>query len=990
MVQFLLAILLPSYNREEPMMKLISIIFLVLTFILTLSADEIPIRKADDLWLEPFIIETGDGSQMVFWSDLSSGNKDVYCQKIGLDGQTCFPEAIAVISAVGDQELVDVEAASDGNFFLLWVEKEIQVFNDVKIQKVSASGNSLWAEDVVISYEMEYSLSAQLLADTQGGAYVVYLQPSSNAIMGQHLDYLGNRTWLEGDISLLVDPYLLDLDGVVPVDTGGFIINVRVGVSSTWQNRLYRFSETGSMVGSGNFVPYSNFPDHQYQILPPVDGQYVLYQPTKSWVRILYVNKIDAEGNLAHQLCTMFFLEGGGHHSDFLSITNTADAGVLIAWESTYEDDSKELKVQKLADDLEPDWANVTIVYNSQLSSSKFRQYALSDGKIMLSWVTGSEDPCLRAQLLDSTGNALWGTEAKLISEQATTFVASKAGGNYIFLWDYLDTGYKRINYQSLDASGNEMFPENGINLEQRLNLYCYGPDNYVLGDKFISLWTDFREGSSLYYQIYNQNMDPLLEPQGRRVFPEAVVYSQILDATVTQDEKFAFVYRTQAYNDDTNYEETYLQTIDSSGQTGFPGLGMDLVNGINYQMSSVDNALYLAWKTVGSNIIRAQKIVNNQAMWNIGGKLIYSAESGHSTSLCEMAGSYIVFSDFDLNLYTQTSKVLRIDANGDPAVGWNHSGTCVFSPQPGVNNYCMDAGLVSDALVVFGALNDTSSQVTRVQKISSTGVRLWGDQGVSFSENDKMVYIESVVYDEPLSFLYYDSNNIVLHRLNSDGEELGSPYGIVLIPQPNHCYDATLHKYEDGSMISVYSDDDGVLIQNRDLYYRMIDIEGCPVGEAPSFLCAQRYQQEYPSVAIYENKAFVGWNDSRAGIYDSEETYSGIWAKVILSASNDVDDPHTIPPAGHVINCNYPNPFNPSTTISFSLTHAAVVDLNVYNLKGQIVSRILSGERLEQGNHNALWDGKDDKGNPVSSGIYFCLLSSDGKASVRKMLMAK
>ncbi|RLC53436.1 MAG: hypothetical protein DRH79_03615 [Candidatus Cloacimonadota bacterium] len=67
----------------------------------------------------------------------------------------------------------------------------------------------------------------------------------------------------------------------------------------------------------------------------------------------------------------------------------------------------------------------------------------------------------------------------------------------------------------------------------------------------------------------------------------------------------------------------------------------------------------------------------------------------------------------------------------------------------------------------------------------------------------------------------------------------------------------------------------------------------------------------------------------------------------------------------------NYPNPFNPTTNISFSLPVEQEIELVVYNMKGQIVRKLVQGQ-FTSGEHSVSWDGKDDSGKNVSSGLYF------------------
>ncbi|NQV18780.1 MAG: T9SS type A sorting domain-containing protein [Armatimonadetes bacterium] len=86
----------------------------------------------------------------------------------------------------------------------------------------------------------------------------------------------------------------------------------------------------------------------------------------------------------------------------------------------------------------------------------------------------------------------------------------------------------------------------------------------------------------------------------------------------------------------------------------------------------------------------------------------------------------------------------------------------------------------------------------------------------------------------------------------------------------------------------------------------------------------------------------------------------------------------------------NYPNPFNPETTISFSIHEASKIELSVYNIKGQKVKVIVNDE-FEKGTHNIVWNGEDSNDKRVGSGVYFYKLKVNGKEkSVRKCLLIK
>ena len=93
--------------------------------------------------------------------------------------------------------------------------------------------------------------------------------------------------------------------------------------------------------------------------------------------------------------------------------------------------------------------------------------------------------------------------------------------------------------------------------------------------------------------------------------------------------------------------------------------------------------------------------------------------------------------------------------------------------------------------------------------------------------------------------------------------------------------------------------------------------------------------------------------------------------------------------PTDFVLEQNYPNPFNPTTTIRFSLPVAAEVELAIFNLLGQRVTTLVEGLRAA-GRYTVVWDGRDDAGRPVASGVYFYRLQTDGFRETRKMLLVK
>ena len=106
-------------------------------------------------------------------------------------------------------------------------------------------------------------------------------------------------------------------------------------------------------------------------------------------------------------------------------------------------------------------------------------------------------------------------------------------------------------------------------------------------------------------------------------------------------------------------------------------------------------------------------------------------------------------------------------------------------------------------------------------------------------------------------------------------------------------------------------------------------------------------------------------------------------------TSDDDDDDPETIPEKFEFSLGNYPNPFNPETIIRFSIPEDSNVKLEIFNIRGQRV-RTLVNENLMRGNHQAVWNGIDENGRSVGSGIYMYRLQSEKQTMTRRMVLLK
>jgi hypothetical protein len=97
--------------------------------------------------------------------------------------------------------------------------------------------------------------------------------------------------------------------------------------------------------------------------------------------------------------------------------------------------------------------------------------------------------------------------------------------------------------------------------------------------------------------------------------------------------------------------------------------------------------------------------------------------------------------------------------------------------------------------------------------------------------------------------------------------------------------------------------------------------------------------------------------------------------------------DPET--PRDFCLFQNYPNPFNLQTTITYEVAQTGPVRLSIYALTGQSMRTIVDGKR-PVGTYSVVWDGTDDTGQTIASGVYFCRMFAGDYSATRKLLLIR
>ncbi|RKX21487.1 MAG: T9SS C-terminal target domain-containing protein [Candidatus Zixiibacteriota bacterium] len=141
-------------------------------------------------------------------------------------------------------------------------------------------------------------------------------------------------------------------------------------------------------------------------------------------------------------------------------------------------------------------------------------------------------------------------------------------------------------------------------------------------------------------------------------------------------------------------------------------------------------------------------------------------------------------------------------------------------------------------------------------------------------------------------------------------------------------------------------------------------------------------------------NKVAGGIPSTTGGVSSSNSyILTGGVAAVTLASKfiTDVEEIHgtDLLPIEFTLDQNYPNPFNPHTVIGFALPEPEHVRLDIFNILGQRVRRLIDFD-MPPGWHATTWDSRNDEGVSVASGVYLYVLSAGDNSVTRKMLMLK
>lgn len=1003
------------------MKKLLIVLFVVSISLINAQLEwneEIPVRQGVNI--EWYRSANGvDGGVVFVWSDTRTGVRDVWAQKYDADGNKVWAEnGILVNGELSRQEDPVIIHSGDGDVIIAWVDFRNEEAGDIYAQKISSDGILQWAEEgVPLCLFEDIQISLNIVPDDNGGAYVIWLD--SRAISGT--DIYGTHINTDGNI---VSGWATDGNPITN-ESGSqnqhtFWEDGSNGAVIAWHDErnpddadiyMQRIAPNGDLLWNenGNLLTGAVGLQEKPKITPDGTGNFIF-----SWRDMgtdifgdIKAQRVDLNGDLLWVNEVEVYV--GEAIQRNARITKASDNGAIIVWEDGRNESSesyKDLYAQKLDIDGNLQWnaSGIEIVQalNNQLNP---RLSGDDNGGAWIIWEDGRvnnhphEDIYIQHVNTNGTFELPVNGFDVCAADGWQFSPLVKLSENRVFcVWGDNRTGSTGLYIQLLDSSGNTILEDDGEIIYYGLCGDSHNQKILTNNDKKIIIWEDTRNagyGFQIYYQVVNDDGSFELEANGQSITNLTGFDQASMDADIYPDSDLL----TMVWEENRlDYKQVYGQAVDLEGnliwsQTEGLQLGESTAEQMKPKISTLDNnstlEYYVGWEDFAvsdDSRIVGQKIVNGNLEWGTGGKTIVDRVG--NDKLCDVSQSYFVWQSvgYNTNIFC-----IMVDENGDPATGWDAEGLDVCIEDANQNNARIME--VPDGLLIVWDDYRNGSIDIYGQIVTPEGAILWADGGIPLVDDTNDQFFANMLYNDAIFMVWEDFRSgdvfdIYMQKFDLNGAEVWADSVAVVVQNSNQL---APYLVSDDTDFMVFWEDYSIEGETE-LLGQMLDENGVKEITWPSTgltICSELKNQNAPKAVYQGGYSYVIWEDTRSS--GKTDIYN-VYLQKVEFIQVGVDDPQIHHP-GNILMQNYPNPFNPSTNIDFSLKGDSYVSLKIYNIRGQIVKTLVADE-MQAGYHSVVWNGTNDSGKSVSSGVYLSGFDTNNQSgdytSVKKMILLK
>ncbi len=938
----------------------------------------VPVVENDGLEYHGSGCQFEDGSTMIAWCKNVNGYRNIYVMRYDSAGQPVWTEPRIVNTDTSSQYGVSLKPLADGNIMLLWTRFVSYENWQSCVQIIDAQGSPVWEEPYLFGSGLEYAYFC--IPDDEDGAYIVLNQGDMTGEL-IHLNNEGQPDWENGGLDLFGDMEFIEnkpracMDGNGGIIVAGMVYDRPQG---DWYVGIQRVTPEGDTPwGDDGYILLQETENYDYvTVLRTGDNQFsLIHQLPCGDYDGIQIHRIDPDGQVLSQVSYDFGFSLDNGSSYTTDAVADQDGNIYIAWsETNYGYDR--FSLEKITPDNQLPW-DISIEGNSSVGN--FRLSIAADGSLCHAWREGHLNICrVMMQRYDQDGNPQWETPGLAVAEGLDSFYGLNLfpiDDAMLVFWQEQREEVCDLCRQIFDTDGEPQLDENEIGI---MRGYDFHPSNTrfadcdELPDRLAFTWF----GPNWYFQTLGLDGAITAPYPGTLFFDNTENHGEVLAMEQIEDD-YIIVWV---------YTENHGQTIHANrfDQAGNRLWQDDLIVYTNtdwfypllrVRMDVTDDEITIAWlQTAEYNyVLMAQKITGGQPAWTEPAVILDGLP--FASYFIDIVDDYIIW-----NADGPQNRILRIDSDGSPYDGWDENGSVICSINDFRDTYVIDS---SEHGLAFAWIDYYADYNTiYLQTISEDGAVGWEDGNPLHT--DYRLYDPCIAFSEHTFFAtwYTDGtlNDLYAMAFDMNGnplwDEEHSAFGNIggricdIAPTPDGCL--------------LVGSDDYSTENGRDIILQHIDFEGT-LWDDLFYVCELPGGQWTPEIfPAQDNKYFITWEDYRNFVtYDSE-----IYAQLYRYEPLSTDDPTDIP-AWEPDMKVYPNPFNPETTVRFSLPTDSNVDLKVYNVKGQLV-RTLCDEVLPLGSHEITWDGTDNAKKCVSSGVYLIKLDIEGASYRKKVLLLK
>jgi hypothetical protein len=1013
-------------KQEEINVKQITLIMLLILSVAFLSAtlmwdNAVAIRQGVNIEWFRTGTETADGGAIYVWSDTKLGERDLWAQKVDANGNMVWGDPLLIDGKPDRQEDPVITRTSDGNYIIAWIDFFDDLDGNVYAQKINDNGQLLWPEGgkpVCTLPGIQIGLNME--ADMDGGAFIIWgdSRNPSKDLYAQRVSSTGDPLWTLNGIPVADGPGDEVQNTMLPDGQGGMMLAYTYAYVGDSDVYAKHFDADGNMTWGdtlGMAVATGNQSGVRMAAL--TGGEFMFtWTDQRNDDPDIYAQKLNIAGDL---LWPDPFIVYGDQDAPTPApqknprIQATSDNAAVIVWEDfRLDNQNADLFAQKLAADGAKLWDDDGIeLVTAEFAQIGQRMASDNAGGVYVVWDDlrngNSPNDDVYAQHLDTNGQALWTADGKAIASvpnEQNGGLVKVAGSNVFINWMDLRNGSVGLYYQVLDASGNEQLSLNGEEIfwglsgDTPIGQYTLLPRS----DDTVIIWQDTRfanEGARIYFQFLDADGQTLLETNGRPLTMQGSGRQEQPQAVVTDDDHIAIVW----VDGRGNNPNIYAQLISPSGDRLWGDNGIKLTDAEplkqqNPMISYHNDSFYIGWSgwdlVDGSHFfhVYGQRIFDGEKLWGPDGIMVSYLEPEEMNNECTLSRieeDYYVWTRISPLSGAHTIWAKRVNENGTAAPGWDQEGLQATE----VSGFTIQIlpEVSSTPQGIYVTWKDMRMWPFRyyAQHISANGERLWDTDGVSVADNGVEQEFASVtVTDHGIITAWCENINgmhdIKIQKFSFPGAHLYGELGYNAVQKDSTQSHPTLVSFADNGMMLAWAD---YFTVNSDIYYNYINNNGELIfGTQGAILTDAGKAQYEPKATVLNDNAYLIWADGRSS---GKTEILGIYAQKVNNETVSTED--QLAPQLHSakLKQNYPNPFNPNTTIALDLPQKAELEVNIYNAKGQLVKRLFGGV-LEKGEHSFSWNGKDDNGNDVASGIYFYSAQQGDTRQSRKMLLMK